>query len=151
SADGLYAALLGTGVAMLRPFRFARVIGILSIALGLMCLYIGEVRSAVVVAVVCFTVLAGLFVWSRRASRAATSVLLIGTVALICFNFAAGVGGEMMKTRLESLIAADPGTVYYNTRGAMLEAAITDYLPKYPLGAGLGHWGMINAYFGSSA
>lgn len=150
-ADGLYAALFGVGVMIARPFRGARALAALSVGLGLMCIYLSEVRAALVTAFVCFIVLTVLFAWSGRASRATVSALLIGTIASIGFYFALGVGGRMMMARVHSLVAADPGTVYYNTRGAMLEQAIMDFLPRYPLGAGLGHWGMINAYFGSAA
>ncbi|HTQ06390.1 MAG TPA: hypothetical protein VMI54_21170 [Polyangiaceae bacterium] len=150
SVDGIYAALLGTGVTMLRPFRFARFLGITSTGLGLMCLYLCEVRAEVVVAIVSFVSLIALFVWSGRASRGALLLILLGAVGFVGFYFASGVGGDMMKTRLESLIAADPGTVYYNSRGNMLEQAFVELLPRYPLGAGLGHWGMMNSYFGSA-
>ncbi len=151
AGDGMYASLLGTAVVLVRPFRYSRIIGVGSVILGLMCISLSEVRAAVVTVLVCFTVMAALFAWSGRTTRATASVLLLVGLISIALYFAVGVGGQMMSHRLESLIAADPGTVYYNTRGAMLEQAFTELLPTYPLGAGLGHWGMMNAYFGSAA
>jgi len=150
AGDGMYASLLGTAVVLVRPFRYARVIGIGSVILGLMCISLCEVRAAVVTVLVCFTVMTALFAWSGHTTRATVAVLLLFGLVSIAFYFALGVGGQMMSHRLESLIAADPGTVYYNTRGAMLDQAFTELLPLYPLGAGLGHWGMMNAYFGSA-
>jgi hypothetical protein len=116
-----------------------------------MCISLCEVRAAVVMVLVCFTVMTALFAWSGHATRATVAAVMLAGLVSVAFYFALGVGGQMMTHRLESLIAADPGTVYYNTRGAMLEDAFVDLLPTYPLGAGLGHWGMMNAYFGSAA
>jgi hypothetical protein len=150
SFNGLYAALFGSGVVLARPFRFARTAGALSICLGLMCIYLSEVRSALVMLVVCFIVLTALLAMSGRASSATMFVLLVGIAALGVFYVALQVGGQMMSARLSSLIASDPGSVYYANRGRMLEYGFSELLPRYPLGAGLGHWGMLNAYFGSS-
>lgn len=151
ASDGLYAALLGTGVVLVQPFRYARAIGLGSVVLGLMCIYLSEVRAALVTVLLCFVVMTALFAWSGRATRATVSALLTFGLLAVGFYFALALGGQMMSLRLQSLIAADPGTVYYHTRGSMLEQALVEFLPAYPLGAGLGHWGMINSYFGSSA
>ena len=147
--NGLYAALFGSGVVLVRPFRFARAAGTVSICLGLMCIYLSQVRSALVMLVVCFIVLTGLLSISGRATRATMFALLVGVAALVVFYLALRVGGQMMSSRVSSLVATDPGTVYYANRGRMLEYAFEELLPRYPLGAGLGHWGMINMYFGS--
>jgi len=50
---------------------------------------------------------------------------------------------------LETLVASDPGTVYRANRGVQVADALTQILPEYPLGAGLGRWGMMCLYFGS--
>ena len=147
--NGLYAALFGSGVVLVRPFRFARAAGSISICLGLMCIYLSQVRSALVMLIVCFIVLTLLLSISGRATRATTFALLVGIAALGVFYLALRVGGQMMSTRVSSLVATDPGTVYYANRGRMLEYTFSELLPRYPLGAGLGHWGMINAYFGA--
>jgi hypothetical protein len=148
--EGVYAALFGSGVVLVRPFRFARVAGAFSICIGLMCIYLSEVRACLVMLVVCFIVLTALLSISGRGKHATTFALVVGVTAVVGFFLAGGVGGQMMSARLSSLIASDPGTVYYSSRGHMLEGALTEVLPQYPLGAGLGHWGMINAYFGSA-
>src|ERR1051325_6974759 len=76
--------------------------------------------------------------------------LLLGVGAmLVSFNIAFALGGDMMVQRIQSLVQAAPITVYQANRGFMLEHAVFNQLPTYPLGAGLGHWGMMNAYFGS--
>jgi hypothetical protein len=147
--NGLYAALFGSGILLVRPFRFARAAGSISICLGLMCIYLSQVRSSLVMLVVCLIVLTALLTISGRATRATTFVLLLGVAALVVFYLAFRVGGQMMTSRLSSLVATDPGSIYYANRGRMLEYTVAELLPRYPLGAGLGHWGMMNAYFGS--
>ncbi len=147
--QGLYAALFGSGIVLARPFRFARVLGIISIGLGLVCIYLSEVRAVLVSFVICIVVLTALLSTSGHGTRATTFALIVSITALAGFYFALDLGGQMMSNRVASLIASDPSSVYYANRGRMLELTFTDHLPKYPLGAGLGHWGMINTYFGS--
>ncbi len=150
SSDGLYAALFGLGVALVRPFKFARAAGLASMVLGIVCVYLSQVRAALVMLVICFIALPILFTASGRLSRAASAALVALTVGVIGFFVALSLGGSMMSTRVESLIVADPATVYQHSRGSMLEDALFRLIPLYPLGAGLGHWGMMNAYFGSA-
>jgi hypothetical protein len=52
--------------------------------------------------------------------------------------------------RLASLTDGDPRAVYSKNRGQFLTYTIDVLLPQFPLGAGLGRWGMINAYFGDN-
>src|SRR5262249_5098077 len=70
-------------------------------------------------------------------------VLVVGT-----FYWAVAVGGEVVTRRLSTLIEQDSGQGYYTNRGLFLEHTVVTLLPEYPLGAGLGRWGVMNAYFG---
>ena len=148
--SGFYATLFGLGIALSRPFRFARLAGIFSMIAGMICVYLSQVRVAVVLLGVCFVVLTVLFMLSGRLSGLAGALVVGGTVVLISFQVAFAMGGDMMLDRLSSLTDGAPITVYQRNRGLVLEDAFFTLLPKYPLGAGLGHWGMMNAYFGSS-
>ena len=64
---------------------------------------------------------------------------------------AASVGGDAVTDRLATLVDANPQDVYNSNRGFFLENTITELLPRYPLGAGLGRWGMMTSYFGFSS
>jgi hypothetical protein len=150
---GLYAVLLGTGMVLSPkpPFRGARLIAIGGMVAGLMCLYLCQVRSLLVMAGVCVLTLLVLSLISGRISRL---VGLLGAAAAVipgAFALAIAVGGTAMTNRLATLVAADPGTVYYVNRGHFLERTLSRYLPQYPLGAGLGRYGMVSAYFGNPA
>jgi hypothetical protein len=149
AASGLFAALLGIGVVLARPFRFAPAMGFLSMTMGMACLYLSQIRAALVMLGICFFVVVVILGVSGRISRAFWSVSFGVVVVIIGFNLAFDVAGDTVTSRLSSLTQSDPTTVYQNNRGFMLEDAFLNVLPKYPLGAGLGHWGMMNVYFGS--
>jgi hypothetical protein len=150
---GLYSVLLGTGMILLPkpPFWGARVIAVGSMVAGMMCLYLCQIRSLVVMAGVCVVTLLALLLISGRISRLVGVLAAVGAVIPSAFALAFAIGGKAMTERLTTLVEADPGTVYYANRGRFFEATINRYLPLYPLGAGLGRWGMVHAYFGNAA
>jgi hypothetical protein len=78
-------------------------------------------------------------------------VTVIGVVAFFGFTWAIAVGGNEVADRFATLTASDPGTVYHVNRGRFIETSIEELLPQYPLGAGLGRWGMMNHYFGDNS
>jgi hypothetical protein len=147
--SGLYATLIGIGVLLTRPFPGARALGLLSMTTGMACIYLSQVRSALVMLGVCFAVLVALFALTARIPRLAGSLLVGGAVVFVGFQLAFDLAGDTVTNRLGTLIQSDPGTVYRTNRGAMVEEALSTLLPNYPLGAGLGHWGMMKLYFGS--
>jgi len=149
AASGLFAALLGLGVVLARPFRGAAVAGFVSMTIGLAAIYLAQVRAALVMLGVCFIVLLLLLGLSRRLPRVFWSLLLGALVVILAFRLAFDVAGDAVTSRLASLVQSDAATTYQNSRGFMLQDALLNLLPQYPLGAGLGHWGMMNMYFGS--
>src|SRR6185295_15028926 len=83
---------------------------------------------------------------------ASAAVLVTMSTAIIAsaFIYAYILGGENILLRFLTIVKDDPGTFYYQNRGNQVEQAFLEYLPKYPLGAGLGRWGMMNYYFGDT-
>ncbi len=145
---GLYASLFGAGFLLSGGTPRTRILAAGSMAVGLFCIYLSQVRSVLVMAGVGFFVL--LFALVRRGEvgrfvgLAAAGACVIVTSTL----WALSVGGETVSQRLRTLIADDPGQVYYTNRGLFLEDTILNQLPRYPLGAGLARWEMMNRYFG---
>ena len=144
-----YAVLLGIGVGLLRPFPFARLAALLSAVAGMTCIYLCQFRSALVMLGICVLAVIGLFALAGRGSRSALIGLAVTTCVLIGFVIAFELGGASVTARLKTLTAEAPGTVYYTSRGVMVEDAFVELLPQYPFGAGLGRWGMVAYYFGS--
>ena len=71
-------------------------------------------------------------------------------IVIATFSFALALGGESIAERTFTLFAQDPLALYAGSRGGQLSYTFGELLQKYPLGAGLGRWGMIAVYFGSS-
>jgi len=116
-----------------------------------MCLYLCQIRSLLVMTAVCVVTLLGLMLITGRLSKVFGLLGAVGAIVPSAFAMAFSIGGKAMTNRLTTLVEADPGTVYYANRGQFLESTLTHYLPLYPLGAGLGRYGMLNAYFGNAA
>jgi hypothetical protein len=149
AAGGLYATLLGLGIAIMRPFRFARVAAAGSAIIGMSCLYLCQIRSLVVMLAICLLGVLVLFALAGRVSRFAFTAVAAVLFALAGLAGAVSLGGPTTLLRFEALVSADPRTAYQVSRGEYLDYAFETMLPKYPLGAGLGRWGQMANYFGS--
>jgi hypothetical protein len=150
----------GAGVAGYQAFVFGlaiylceksilRFMGLGGIATGLFCIYLSQIRSLLILAAV--VLIAAVFVlMASRQTIAATRLAVIGGGLFVgAFLWAFAVGGEDMRERFASLLEEKPAEVYHQNRGKFLESTFTQDLPEYPLGAGLGRWGMMYHYFGS--
>lgn len=147
---GFYALLFGVAIALKYKNPILRIAGIGSAALGLFCIYLTQVRSVLVFAVISMFFLA--VVLMRTGQIARLTAMVSGVTALFAATFwwAIAIGGNSTLQRLSSLFAGSPGEVYHQNRGIFLQNTIETLLPQYPLGAGLGRWGMINSYFGDN-
>ena len=151
ASAGLYAVLLGIGMLLSPTFKGARVIAVASMVAGMICLYLCQIRSLVVMTGVCVITLLILLLISGRISKLVGLLGAVGAIIPGAFVLALAIGGKAMTDRLTTLVDADPGTVYYAHRGHFLEATLFHDLPLYPLGAGLGRYGMVYSYFGTAA
>ena len=71
---------------------------------------------------------------------------------MCAFIYAEMYGGKSTIDRFATLLADDPLTVYEKSaRLGMVTDAFDTLLVDYPLGAGLGRWGMMRAYFGDES
>jgi hypothetical protein len=150
AGPGMYAALLGA-VFGLSAIPFWQRLGAFALsAAGFAAIYLSQVRISLVVAVLMFLVYAGVLMAQKRPAKAtAFAFLAIGLVAL-SFIAAIALGGESIASRFMTLFAGDPLEVYYRARGVQLHNTFSELLYAYPLGAGLGRWGMAGAYFGNA-
>jgi hypothetical protein len=147
ASAGLYAVIFGLGV-LLAQRGLLRILSIGGLAVGLFCLYMAQVRSLVVMAAICSMVLLGVLMWRGEVRRVLGIALLLPFAVVVAFQWAAQVGGEEMTGRLNTLVEDRAADVYQRNRGHFLEQTLTEYVPEYPLGAGLARWGMMRRYFG---
>jgi hypothetical protein len=146
------AALLGLGFAVKERGICKRLIAFALAFAGMAAIYLTHVRSSLVVVGVSVLVYAVCLILQRRL-RSALS-LLIAAAGLVTMGliFATMLGGEVIGERFGSLFTSGPATVYYRSgRGVQAEFALRLLAWRYPLGAGLGRWGMMRAYFGEDA
>ncbi|MBD1822051.1 hypothetical protein H6F51_06005 [Cyanobacteria bacterium FACHB-DQ100] len=150
ASSGFYALLLGTGIALQERNLLFRLFAIASVGAGLFCIYLSQVRSTLIMSLLCLLVIALVLIQLKRVWQVISMVGTAIVVAIATTSWAMTIGGNMTADRFLSLIAESPDTVVYQSRGHFLEATITELLPQFPLGAGLGRWGMINSYFGDN-
>lgn len=160
AAAGFFAVLFAAAFFLLERRRWMQIVSAGAMLIGMMAIYLSQVRVMLVMEVVCM--LAFLTLMSWRAARVSNPLLgrrigsrrlayLTGLMALAAvggFSWAVGVGGTAITDRVNSLTDENPGEVYQKNRGQFLLYTVNDVLPEYPLGAGPGRWGMMFYYFG---
>ncbi len=151
ATGAFYSVLLGAGFLISSKRGLIRLLSVGGIFLGVVSLYLCQVRAIAVMLLVCMLAIAGVLALNGRLLRMTKLLIVVGGFAVAGFGWAVTMGGDAITQRWSSLIEADAGDVYYSNRGYFLEGSLAYYLPQYPLGAGLGRYGMANAYFGDSA
>ncbi|MGH9415932.1 MAG: hypothetical protein ACRD01_04820 [Terriglobales bacterium] len=139
---GFLLAARGHGRLLQRGLYFASMIA------GMVVIYLSQTRVLLVVVAVWIVALMGLLVWHRHWRQFALLLLLAGVLGVGSLRVARGVGGAQMIARLATLGGGGHGHVFQKARGEFLRQTFTELIPQYPLGAGLGRWGMMNTYFG---
>jgi hypothetical protein len=145
---GLYAVLFGLGFLIASRGLLLRGLSIGSLAVGLFCLYISEVRSLLVMAGICSLTLIAILMWRGELSRLVGIALVVPVLAVATFLWAVSVGGKSTLSRLSTLVEDRFEEVYARNRGHFLDHTFNVLLPENPLGAGLARWGMMRGYFG---
>lgn len=146
---GVTATLLSIGVFIGSRGYFVKCLCFVSISVGLFCIFLCQVRSAIVVlAVISLIISAGLFAFGRYQQLLGLVVVLVGLFVVV-LGVSSQYGGDKMIARIETLIEENPQDVYTSSRGGFLEHTYGEMFDVYPFGAGLGRWGMMNAYFGT--
>lgn len=151
---GMWAVLFGLGFLLTaRPGRTQwarRALYVASMVVGMVVIYLSQTRVLLVVLAVWFVSLLALLFWRQRWREFGLLLLLVGLLGAGGLRWARGVGGQQMLQRVETLTGGSQGNLYARERGAFLSQTIHDLIPRYPLGAGLGRWGMMNTYFGNN-
>lgn len=145
---GMVATILGL-VFCLEPIAWWKRGASLGFALaGISALYLSHVRAAFVVTLgMMAAYFAMLALQSQKKRSVGFGVLACGLV-VGGLSAATALGGDSVSDRFMSLLEDDPRQLYYQSRGIQVESALTDLVQEYPIGAGLGRWGMLSYYFG---
>jgi hypothetical protein len=147
----VYTVLLGSALLLARPRAYFRAVLIMSMVLACFTLYLTQIRALVVMLMISMFAMIAVSARKRGLEKTVFSVLIALAAATIGLVMAISIGGATVTDRISSLFAADPQSTYYSNRGVFLEHTLVDLLPQYPLGAGLGRWGMMYTYFGNAS
>ena len=133
ASAGFYAVLLGAGILLLDKRLLVRLACIGSMCLGMLCLYLCQVRSLVVFLGICMIVLMAILAWRKDAKRMATLGVVLAAVVMIAFVWAISLGGDQIMNRLGSLVEEHPSEVYHNSRGVCLETTFKEAIPAFQI------------------
>ena len=150
AGPGMYAALLGLVFAIgLAPW-WKRVASVVAAFAGMAAIYLSQVRVSLVVCVVMLVSYVAVLAVQRRTRRATIFGSLAAGLVVAAFSFSLFLGGGSIAERTSTLLTQDPISLYSASRGGQLIYTFDELLTTYPVGAGLGRWGMISGYFGRS-
>ena len=149
AGPGMYAALLGLVFATSAQAWWKRIIALGGSFAGVAAIYLSQVRVSLVVLAIMLGAYVAILTLHQRVKRASTFSIIAGGIVVGTFTFAVVLGGESIIERTYSLFAQDPVSLYSASRGGQLVYTFDDMVATYPLGAGLGRWGMIASYFGT--
>lgn len=149
SGPAMFAALLGVVFGLSAIPKWMRLVSFAFSGAGIAAIYLTQVRISLAMTILMFIAYAFALMTQRRASKATTIAILGGALLAASFALAFSLGGQSISQRFATLFAGDPISVYYNARGVQLSHSLLETLYDYPLGGGLGRWGMAAAYYGA--
>ena len=151
AGPGMYAALLGLVFASSAIAWWKRIAALGASFAGIAAIYLSQVRVSLVVSILMFGSYFAVLMLQERKSRAVVFGGVAAAIVVSTFMFALVLGGDSIAERTFTLFAQDPVSLYSGSRGGQLTYTFGELLQTYPMGAGLGRWGMIAVYFGSGA
>ena len=145
----MFVAILGLAYLGLPVSLSRKLLGILMGMAGVVVIFLSHVRSSLVVVVGCAVVYSIILVGQGRLRTALTLASFMAVGGFYSLLYAESLGGQSTVDRFATLLEDDPSKVYEKSaRMGMVIGAFDTYLVEHPLGAGLGRWGMMRAYFG---
>jgi hypothetical protein len=146
--SGTIAALLGFAFALRRgQLQVWKALFFGAAAIGITVVYLTQVRSMLLMLLGCMLAIA--LVRLRQGRLLQSSWVVASAAALIAGSFvwAGAVGGEALEDLYRCIVDSGLLRTYQENRGFFLSHTIYELPFQYPLGAGLGRWGMMSAYF----
>lgn len=154
ASAGVWAVLFGLGFLLSarqqRQPRWKQAMFVAGMVAGMMCIYLSQIRVLVVLLALCFGALLLLLLWRgrwRQFGLLAALVLAIGGGGLLLSSRVAGRGVTQRFATISD--ARRAAQTFEQERAGFLVQTVQTLIPDFPLGAGLGRWGMMNNYFGN--
>lgn len=118
--SGFYALLFGTGIALQQRNLIFRLLGLFSVPIGLFCIYLSQVRSVLILSLVCLVVIGLVLLQLKRFWQFTAMSGAAVTIVAVTTSWAARIGGDATVERFMSLLAESPDQVFYRNRGGFL-------------------------------
>jgi hypothetical protein len=150
AVGALFTALLGLTFgarSSLVWYKRAAYFGLAGV--GLVTLYFTQVRSLLLMAAGAVVVMSVLLFRQRRIVQAMTLASMTAVLLVAAFAWATAFGGQSVYDRFVVITEAGVATSFQENRGIFIEHTVDELLYEYPMGAGLGRWGMMRANFAS--
>lgn len=145
--SGVTAAMLGLCFA-LRPIGAIRRVACAGMAFcGVAVIYYTQIRSSLVMLVLSFVVIIILFLCRGNVRNAMT--LMIGAAGMVvgALLWVVRTMGNSTLDRFKTLVGSDTGNMVMQSRGKFVQETLGRFAWEFPLGYGLGWWGMIHGMF----
>ncbi|MFN7917519.1 MAG: hypothetical protein U0Q55_19385 [Vicinamibacterales bacterium] len=145
---GGVAAVLGLGLTFRATTPWQTAGALAAVLVGVAVVYLTQVRSVFLMIVAAAMVLTLITLKLGRLGRASWLMVGGGAVLVGSFLWATSLGGDVVNERFVGISQQGAVGVFQQNRGSFLSETLGDLLTKYPLGAGVGRWGMMNTTFG---
>jgi hypothetical protein len=151
SVAGMMSVILGLTLAAQRQRTwFVNAVCFAGGAIGMTVLFLTHVRALSLLAVASVGVAALLRFRQGRAAEGAFGI--VAGIGLLsgAYLWAVSVGGEAVAERFLGLVDGGVLRTFDESRGSFLRYTLAELLYEFPLGAGLGRWGMMQVLFADS-
>jgi len=148
---GMMTTILGLTMAMRREQWWPiRVLCVAAAVIGMTTLLLTQVRSLSLLAAGAVGVSTVLRFRQGRGIDAALGAAIGMALVLGAYVWAVSVGGEAIADRFLGLFNDGVFRTFDENRGLFIRYTLTELLAEFPLGAGLGRWGMMSVLFGDA-
>lgn len=144
---GALTVVLGAGLSIAARSSRVRALTLGAAGVGLAAIYLTQVRSLLLMSVGALAVMAGLLFRRGQVRLAGRIAITAGVLVIGAFFWARSLGGASVEQRFIGITQQGAVRTYQENRGGFVSDTFGDLLDKYPFGAGLGRWGMMQVYF----
>ena len=144
---GALTVVLGAGLSVIASSNIGRTLTLGAAAVGLAAIYLTQVRSLLLMSVGALAMMAVMLFRRGQVAVAGRIALSAGVLVIVAFFWARSVGGQSVEERFIGITQQGAMRSYQENRGGFVSQTFGELLDSYPLGAGLGRWGMMQIYF----
>jgi hypothetical protein len=146
--SGALTVVLGAGMTLIARTPTTQLLSTAAVGVGLAAIYLTQVRSLLLMSVGAVAVLAAVMFRRGQAVRATRIAVTAAVLVVGAFIWARALGGQSVEDRFVGITKDGAVRSYQDNRGGFVAQTFGELLDEYPLGAGLGRWGMMLVYFG---